>query len=344
MDGPQFKEQVREGDNIHSAPMALKKSATNGDSLHSQVDPVQGTMDGPDFKDQVREGGGHLATMALKKSANHDDSPLCEDPVRVVLDRGLAQPGEEDREHAGINPSAATPKRTTSPRHGAIRRGHVTEIDDDSAEQLSMEENTSERVETVSALLVSSEDVVEAVPITGCFTDKKYRNRAFFGALLLVLLSAVAVAVALTVLPGRNGTPATQGKGESTSNNSVPTMSPSLSRFQVFRQFLLEFSLASDLRNVSSPQWKALNWLVNDDELQLNPERVEAEILKERYLMTLFYFATGGEGWFYKLGFLSANPVCSWNDGTNGVGFDGVACRQNTTVTEITIRKHIFAG
>jgi hypothetical protein len=60
------------------------------------------------------------------------------------------------------------------------------------------------------------------------------------------------------------------------------------------REMALKITPAVTLDNVNSPQSKALRWLSFDDAMYLCPNDAE---VNQRYIMSAFYFATGGGNW-----------------------------------------------
>jgi len=74
-----------------------------------------------------------------------------------------------------------------------------------------------------------------------------------------------------------------------------------------------------DLKNVSSAQFKAACWIMYEDPLKLDVSYVN---ILQRYILTLFYFSTNGEGWGSQRNFLSKNTECNWAE-------RGVTCRNN---------------
>jgi hypothetical protein len=77
-----------------------------------------------------------------------------------------------------------------------------------------------------------------------------------------------------------------------------------------------EVSDAEALQDDSSPQFRALRWLANEDTAVLDLDSTPTVILVERYVLAVLIFATIGEGWG---GVLSATSVCEWNMRQRGV-------------------------
>lgn len=68
------------------------------------------------------------------------------------------------------------------------------------------------------------------------------------------------------------------------------------------------------LNNPASAQFRALQWMAYEDDLQYKPvsERWIKKLI-QRYTLVTFYYATNGEGWKNQLYFLSNRDECNWN-------------------------------
>jgi hypothetical protein len=95
-----------------------------------------------------------------------------------------------------------------------------------------------------------------------------------------------------------------------------------------------EVSDAEALQVVSSPQFRALRWLANEDTALLDLDSSPTVILVERYVLAMLYFATSGEGWGGQRNFLSATSVCEWN-----MSEIGVFCNEEDLVVALDLRK-----
>lgn len=61
------------------------------------------------------------------------------------------------------------------------------------------------------------------------------------------------------------------------------------------------FSTVSDSKAIETPgtpQNRAFNWIVNDDQYCICPSNTSCELV-ERYVMAVFYYSTGGDNWVY---------------------------------------------
>lgn len=119
-----------------------------------------------------------------------------------------------------------------------------------------------------------------------------------------------------------------------------------LERREELRELFLVISGFIDLENRESPQFKASEWIMNDDPLRLSSSD-RPEII-QRYVLATLYFATNGSEWekcASPLGntpcdnvmkrFLSGAPSCRWM---------GIICDANSSIESISIRRNRLDG
>lgn len=152
--------------------------------------------------------------------------------------------------------------------------------------------------------------------------------------------AAIAVAATLAVLLSESNTDAEFGSiggvfVDDGSNASImkPCWFPSSERFsQLARQTLHESADEIAICDKSSPQYKALKWLADDDEMQVRLNDTESVV--QRYSLAVFYFSTfGADMWLDRCHFLSSGHECGWNN--NGAdrkewNASGVFCHEST--------------
>ena len=95
-------------------------------------------------------------------------------------------------------------------------------------------------------------------------------------------------------------------------------------RFELLKKILVDLGVTPDVifENLSSPQFKALHWLANDDVLQYTPDNEhEMRRIIQRYALVTLYYSTNGEGWTNTLKFLSNEDECNWNELVEVGGF-----------------------
>ncbi|KAL3926991.1 MAG: hypothetical protein SGBAC_013261, partial [Bacillariaceae sp.] len=118
-----------------------------------------------------------------------------------------------------------------------------------------------------------------------------------------------------------------------------PTIDPfGFNREQFLFQVATEASSASSLLDDTTAQYRAFQWMVNDDDPSiLDPianlgkgnDIAFYEKVIDRYNMALLYFSTGGPNWRNQYNLLAATSVCDWNDGGAGSATEGVTCSFN---------------
>jgi hypothetical protein len=74
-------------------------------------------------------------------------------------------------------------------------------------------------------------------------------------------------------------------------------------------------TLLQDSTN-NKPQYRAAQWIMEEDALMLNADDEDAVRLVQRYVMALLYYALEGNQWTSSANFLTAASVCEWQ----GVG------------------------
>jgi hypothetical protein len=93
---------------------------------------------------------------------------------------------------------------------------------------------------------------------------------------------------------------------------------------------------SSDLSSSTSPQSKALDFLANEDPMQLNAPLTdltsdEGYTFITRYVMAVVFGALDGKNWEYDLLFKSKHDTCDWYDFLPApVGKVGVLCSKDT--------------
>ncbi|KAL3933774.1 MAG: hypothetical protein SGBAC_010251, partial [Bacillariaceae sp.] len=73
--------------------------------------------------------------------------------------------------------------------------------------------------------------------------------------------------------------------------------------------------------SIFDPSYRALEWLVEDDDTETNLDislTEDSQALRERFGVASFYFATNGKGWINSEQWLTPTSVCNW---------EGVSCR-----------------
>eukprot|EP00588_Corethron_pennatum_P003414 CAMPEP_0194293298 /NCGR_PEP_ID=MMETSP0169-20130528/47621_1 /TAXON_ID=218684 /ORGANISM="Corethron pennatum, Strain L29A3" /LENGTH=628 /DNA_ID=CAMNT_0039041759 /DNA_START=107 /DNA_END=1993 /DNA_ORIENTATION=- len=98
----------------------------------------------------------------------------------------------------------------------------------------------------------------------------------------------------------------------------------SQSREIQIKNVLLKFVENPVLRDATTPQGRAFEWILHTDVAQLealNPQLVE------RYVIAVLYFAFSGIGWISSEQWLSKKPICNWQ---------GITCTATVDSTHVT--------
>jgi hypothetical protein len=103
------------------------------------------------------------------------------------------------------------------------------------------------------------------------------------------------------------------GRAGATYEQPSMTASSDISRREVFRTLLGPLSGFEVFDDTSTPQYKALVWLADEDQAQYDPWNTKLETLIERYIASLLFFSTDGHYWSHRFRFLSSSPICQWN-------------------------------
>ena len=88
------------------------------------------------------------------------------------------------------------------------------------------------------------------------------------------------------------------------------------------KSLLLTVSSEYALNNKGSPQGKAFLWVTASP---LQPGEDNAQIIQQ-YILVVFYYATGGDGWTNGNGWLGSETECDWF---------GVDCNGSGVVTQL---------
>jgi hypothetical protein len=92
----------------------------------------------------------------------------------------------------------------------------------------------------------------------------------------------------------------------------------------------------------SSPQYKALWWIVHEDPARMmmklqDDNQSSSSMIVERYVMAVFYFATDGPNWLTSYDFLGNSSICDWNDSREF----GVRCHDEGSAGQLMMSKFV---
>jgi hypothetical protein len=188
-------------------------------------------------------------------------------------------------------------------------------------EERDLQQEVQERMEnmTIDAMLVVNMSTNEE-DSNKARADSSRRNSA---AILRITAAALIILVTVsgTVLGTRNLRP----KPPST---MVTAASPSTSISVVWefaRNVLTPLSGEDALMDESSPQYKALWWMVHEDPANMmmtmmvgnetqSSSRSMWMMIMERYTMALLCFSTNGPNWVVPYDFFSIQSICDWGE------------------------------
>ena len=149
------------------------------------------------------------------------------------------------------------------------------------------------------------------------------------GGLVLLVLIAVGVSLGVVIPRQRNAVLGTT-ESPSAAPSQAPSQAPTSASFSVISQ-AVESIFGTKLDDTTSPQYRAAQWMTEEDQLITNPLD-DISRFAQRYAMVVFYYATGGDtSWINQANFLSPNlDICSWQEdapaSTSILGFYGVQC------------------
>ena len=137
--------------------------------------------------------------------------------------------------------------------------------------------------------------------------ELKEKGRCWKISVAIVCIVAIVLAIAIPLSQDDDKDP--------------PTPSPTVQLPSDFLYDLFFPYSGSALDDPTTPQYRAFDWLLNDDPAQLPLKDTNDTTLMERYAAAVFYYSTGGDNWIDKHGFLSNSSICEWiaSDGKTGV-------------------------
>jgi hypothetical protein len=158
---------------------------------------------------------------------------------------------------------------------------------------------------------------------------------------LLITLGILLVLVAIGSAIGIVASKSKNKRSPTIAQTLAPTF---VSNLELARVILSPLSGHEALWDESSPQYKALWWIVHDDPAKMMIEKQDESqsqsLIVERYVMAVLYFATDGPNWLKQVGFLSNSSICDWQD---AIEFsNGVQCNDHGSAVTLSMCK--FAG
>ena len=157
--------------------------------------------------------------------------------------------------------------------------------------------------------------------------ERKTSRKVIIGGIIaVVIIVVIIIVVAVTVGGGGDSSSAAIETAAPTQAPTVaPTLAPTSEGFSMAASFLSSgISNGNAFEDRSSPQFRSLDWLMEDPFVQENQLTFSDAAFIERYILGVLYFAVGGEFWSacgqddpqcsdsFQFGWLSALPACDW--------------------------------
>jgi hypothetical protein len=199
----------------------------------------------------------------------------------------------------------------------------------------------------------------EAAINSGGSSAKTSRRKLFLIAVCVLALTAIiGISSAISTSGGSSkssSSSALGGSGTGSNNSADPSnfSNTKNSRHQDVQNFLAFFSEREDLEKAGSPQFFASKWIADEDllalEIPASTDYNESFKFAQRYILAVFYYATGGLDWKFDAAFMGARDECNWSFGMAAdavipaSGSDrwdmGVTCNDDGEVSKVFFRK-----
>jgi hypothetical protein len=178
---------------------------------------------------------------------------------------------------------------------------------------------------TIDPIAVTTSKAKNDVPNNGPPSSRRKSTLMITLGVLLMVIVAAGSAIGILASKDKKEPP--------------PTIAPtSVSDMELARAIFYPLSGNETLWDKSSPQYKALWWIVHEDPAKMMMKMQDesqslSSIIVERYVMALFYFATDGPNWFEQVNFLGNSSICDWQD---LIEFDnGINCNDEGSAVEL---------
>ncbi|KAL3809212.1 hypothetical protein ACHAXA_005419 [Cyclostephanos tholiformis] len=130
-------------------------------------------------------------------------------------------------------------------------------------------------------------------------------------------------------------------------NHMTSPSTPAVDRFEQLKRVVVGRGISPEevFANPASAQFRALDWLANDDVLRYMPasERWSKKIV-QRYTLATIYYATNGQGWKNTLYFLSNRDECDWNRVYMGYFSGAGRCNKEGYITALALWGNYLKG
>ena len=115
------------------------------------------------------------------------------------------------------------------------------------------------------------------------------------------------------------------------------TLAATTNRLATLIDLFVDYEISIQaLQDRSTPQYEALQWMVNIDSPDLQATLSDDELV-DRFVLVLFYYAMGGASWIDQASFLSPSlNTCSWKTGSSrGV----LGCNDEGSIVKLDLSK-----
>lgn len=127
----------------------------------------------------------------------------------------------------------------------------------------------------------------------------RFTKRAIIIGVSFVLVAVIVAVVCVLLLTESTGTEKTE------SPSAAPSMAPTAATFTTVVSIIVGAGVSkmSDFAMTDAPQYRAATHLaefdnyVKDEGLLVSSDEDKIEKFIQRYILTVFYFSTGGDGW-----------------------------------------------
>jgi hypothetical protein len=280
------------------------------------------------FSEPATEIMGNLTSAGLRKDHATDSSLHGEQFLSEIETRDSESLFSEDEEKARKMPQSARHvlKTLETPRISNKNVSAVVtardgakdgEVSWSKSQDLTVPDGSNDATEQTTS--VAQPEIVKRIPQSVCV--------AFVTCALVSFITAVAfIVIALPTLM----------------NDSPSPYVPNSERSKAIWNLAVSVSGTVSLNDMSSPAFQAYDWMLRSD--SFSTTETSSEILKERFVVSLLYFSTGGGTWNEKYNFLSEQSICAWNisDEKNELGI-GIGCDTASRVKQIILGKSLCA-
>jgi hypothetical protein len=234
-----------------------------------------------------------------------------------------------DEENAGND----IPEDLTSSYQSGATAAAATVLDAEVVEERDLHQEVRERMKKMT---------IDATLVVNLSTKKKENNapvdwrrkstaimRIVAAALIILVIASGAIIGTKTLRP--------KPLYVATGTASSPTPFFGL---EYARSILTPLSGEEALMDESSPQYKALWWMVFEDPANMmmtmmvgNETQSSSTLMMivQRYTMVLLYFSTDGRNWLLPYDFLSIQSICDWGE--------HIRCSEDGSVVQINMSK-----